>query len=305
MKTKFAACLILFSLLSLASASAAELKPYQKEALKKLEELHGGMWPMVRQQYQTVIETSSEKQVEAIVKMVSEARGNVAASQNSEEEETADAGGPDAWEMSEAVREDLEKQINKPYEAFVEHVAKLGTARHVIAGESSAAIYKAETGARLSAVGEMFKKNTFITNKSIADGLEEMRLARQKLFDSKKYHKVSLPFGNPPDNTTDIRTIVADAVGRITTLNNQFGKIAADIKKRMDAIPYGGGVNVNKAMQDLADERERHNKALSAEVTKIVAEMNRRIAEQDRPLFNWMIEPLKAAKPQAGPVARN
>ncbi len=304
MKAKLFTSLIFSALLGISPASSAELKPYQKEALKKLEELHGGMWPMVKQQFEGVIAGSSEEQTKAIVKMISEARGNATANTDSEEEgEAANPEGPDAWEAAEAVREDLEKQISGPYDAFVEHVAKLGTARHAMAGEASAGIYKAETGARLSGVNEMFKRNTFITNKSIADGLEELRLARQKLFDSKKYHKVNLPSGNPPDNSVAVRSIVADAMARITVLNNQYGKIAADIKKRMDAIPYGGGINVNKAMQDLADERERHNKRLSAEAVKIASELNIRIAEQDRALFNWMIEPLKAAKPQSGPVA--
>ncbi|MCG7392163.1 hypothetical protein MHY87_04505 [Microvirga sp. ACRRW] len=280
------------------------MKPYQKEALKKLEELHGGMWPMVKQQFEGVIASSSEEQTKAIVKMISDARGNAAASANSDEEETAETGGPDAWEEAQAAREDLEKQISGPYDGFVDHVAKLGAARHMMAGQARDGIYKSEKGARLSGVSEMFTRNTFITNKSMADGLEELRLVREKLFESKKYYKVSLPSGNPPDNTSAVRAIVADGTKRITALNDQYAKIAAEIKKRIDNIPFYGPEKTKQIYDALVAERETHNKSLSAEAAKVANEINTRIAEQDRALFNWMIEPLKAAKPQSGPVAQ-
>ncbi len=298
MKIKFLTCLIFSLLLSAAPASAAELKPYQKEALKKLEELHGGMWPMVKQQFEEVVATSSEEQVKTIVKMISDARGNATANTDSEEEEADDSSGPDAWEAAQAAREDLEKQISEPYDAFVEHVAKLGAARHVVAGQIRDTMFKNEKGARLSGVSEMFTHNKFLTNKSLADGLEELRLTREKLVESKKYYKVSLPTGNPPDNSLAVRTIMADGAKRITALNDQYAKIAAEIKKRIDNIPFYNQQKTKQIYDALVAEREKHNRILSAQAMEIASELNTRIAEQDRALFNWMIQPLKDAKPQ-------
>ncbi|MGO4387417.1 hypothetical protein AB4Y85_07765 [Microvirga sp. 2YAF29] len=305
MSAKVLTGLIFSLLLGTGPVHSAELKPYQKDALEQLEETHGNMWPMLKPHFEGVIRKSSEEEVKALVKAVTETKGNdgapggskAPAPADSNEEETADSDAPDAWEMAEAAREDLKMQIDKPYEAFIAHVAKLDIARRMISDQSRDGIYNAEKSFRLNGVTDAFRNSKFISSKSIADGLEEVRLVREKLVASKKYYKVSLPTGNPPDNTNAIRSIVSDATARITTLNNQYGKIAATLQKQMN-VSYVDQIN------KLLAERERHNKSLSAEVAKIVADMNTKIAEQDIALFNWMIKPLKEAQPQAGPSAK-
>lgn len=302
MKLKLLFSFLFLALLGSSVAFAAELKPYQKEALEKLRAFHGpGLWPMVQKQYETVIGEASEEKAKSIVKMITESQGGGNNASSSDESDESDSG--DAYEKAEAIREDLEAQINPKYDAFVEYIAHLGSARGKMGDEARNDIYKAEKGARLQAVSEFVTHDKFVTNQSLGEGLENTRLTREKVFAGKTFYKVNLPSGNPPDTTEAVRTIIRDASERIKELNGEFGKIAADIKKRIDAIPYGGGVDVNKALKALMDEREKHNKLLSAKVQAIVQEMNSRIADQDRKVFDWIIQPLREAQPQSGPVA--
>jgi uncharacterized protein (UPF0335 family) len=289
MKAKLLTGLILFSLMGACPLLAAELQPYQKEALEKLEAFHGKHWPAVRQQYESVIQQASEEQAQAMVKMITEARKK-------------DSNNPDERETAKAARKDIEKQIAKPYDAFIEHVSQLGAERHKISQEASREIYGSEKGGRLHGVAEALRSNKFISSKSIDNGFEELRLAREELMEKKTYHKITFSTGSPPDNTIDVRAIVAEAIGKIKSLNQKYGNIAFGIKKRIDAIPYS--VDVQKTLKDLQAEQERHNKLLSAEVITVVNDMNAKIAEHDLVLFNWIIQPLRDAQPHSEPVAQ-
>jgi hypothetical protein len=303
-KLKLFISFLLLAALSSGAAFSAELKPYQKEALKKLEEAYGAaVWPMVRKQYETTISQASEKEVKTIVEMTVKSQGNTSPDGESASVEAGDAGGADDYEITLATREDLEKQIDPTHESFIEFVANVGVERGLIGDQARREIYKAEKGARLQAVAEVVTQSKFVTHKSLGDGIEQVRVARAKLIESKKFYKVNMPSGSPPDTTAAVKTIILSAAERIKDLNVRYGKIAADIKKRIDAIPYGGGVDIDKALKALLDEREKHNKALSAEVVAIVDEMNGRIAEEDRKIFEWILKPLREAQPQAGPVA--
>lgn len=49
---------------------AAELKPYQKEALKQLEAIFGStVWPAMKSQYESAIAGASEQEVKALLQM--------------------------------------------------------------------------------------------------------------------------------------------------------------------------------------------------------------------------------------------
>lgn len=301
MKIKLLLCLVFLSFVGSGSTFSAELKPYQKEALKKLEALHGGsIWPMVRQQFESVIAGASEEQAKTIVKMVADGRANASAGDSADVDEVE---GGDDYEVAQAAREDLEKQISAPYDAFVDFIVRLGVARSVIAEQARSEVYKSEKGARLKAMTEVFTRDKFVTNQSLSTGLEELRLARERLANSKKFYKVTLPNGSPPDNTETVTSIIRDAAGRIAELNNRYGRIAAEIKKKIDPLPVGG--KYESQIRALMSEQENHNRTLSAEVVKIVNDMNGRIANEDPAVFNWFVKPLLDAKPQTGPAARN
>jgi hypothetical protein len=302
MKAKLLTGLVLFSLIGVHPAHATELKPYQEEALKKLEAFHGKHWPAVRQQYESVIQQASEQQAQAMVKMITEAREK--ANVGSDNDQTVEPDSREDRKRIRAVRKEIENQIEKTHDDFIERVAQLTGERHNMGQEANREVYGAEKGARLSAVSDTFRHRKFITDKSINEGFEELRVARERLLSSKTYIKVMPPAGSFPDNTSIIRSLVDDATMRIKNLNNQYGQIAANIKKRKDAIPYGGGVDVHKANKDLSDEQERHDKLLSAEVVKAVNELQVKIAEQDKILFNWVLKPLRDAQPHSEPVAQ-
>lgn len=307
MKTRF-----LMSALCLAVAmplKAAELKPYQKEALTQLEATFGStVWPAMKSQYESVIAGASEEEVKALLQMMAgvkarpdggeaEGSGIIGAEGNVEDD--------DGYDRAELAREDLSKQIAKPYDAFMEFVIRLGAERGRLSDEIRNEVFKAEKGGRLQGVSDYLGRSPMVTNRSIGDGMEAMRKARQKLMDSKTFYKVSFPLGSPPDNSAVVERTIREAGKRIEALNKKYGEIAVGIKKRIDAIPYGGGVDVNKAIKALKDEQEGHNKSLSAQVKAIVEDMNLRIAEADKPLFEWGLKPLLEARPQSGPVARN
>lgn len=303
MRLRLILSFLLFVAIGSVAAFTAELKPYQKEALEKLKASFGeAFWPMVRQQYETAISQASEQEVKSIVEMTVQAQGNSASGSDSASTEKPGVSGPDDYEVVMAAREDVEKQIDPTYESFIEFIARVGVERGLIGDEARRDIYKAEKGARLQAVAEVVTQSKFVTHKSLGDGIEQARQARAKLTESKKFYKVTMPSGSPPDTTSAVKAIIMSSAEQIKELNVKYGKIASDIKKRIDAIPYGGGVDVDKALKALLDEREKHNKALSAQVVAIVDSMNGRIAEEDRKVFEWILKPLREAKPQAGPV---
>lgn len=301
-----------FLLIVLGSAPvlADELKPYQKEALEKLEAAFGkAAWPMIRQQYEGVIAKASEKEAKTIVEMTIGTQGGASSEGGSESSEvgngSSSGNGASDYRTARAARKDLEKQIDPVHDSFIRSVAQLGAERDQIADQARRGIYAAEKGARLQAVGDMFAQSQFLTHQSLREGIEQVRLAREKLVESKKFYKVDMPSGNPPDTAEAVKTIIQDTAEQVKELNNRYGKIAADIKKRIDAIPYGGGVDVNKALKALLDEREGHNKDLGAQVTAVVKQMNARIADEDRKVFEWILKPLREAAPRTGSIENN
>ena len=54
---------------------AAELKPYQKEALKQLEAVYGStIWPAMKSQYESAIADASEEEVKALLQIVADVK---------------------------------------------------------------------------------------------------------------------------------------------------------------------------------------------------------------------------------------
>ncbi|WP_112663757.1 hypothetical protein [Microvirga flavescens] len=288
---------------------SAELKPYQKEALQQLQTAFGGMWPMVKKQYEEVISTASEADVKAIVNATVQARAKAGAGgpqgQVPAEADDADDGDDGAYEKAQAAREDIERQIDKPFEAFSEAAIKLGVARGITIADVTREIFQAEKGCRLKGVKDYVSTpSIFLDSKSQVNGIAAVNDARSALMTSGKYYKITYPAGSPPAVSAPVDKLIRDAGEAIKALNAKFGVVCADIKKRMDAIPYGGGVNVNKAMGALIAERDVKDRALSVEVKTVVDEMNRKIAELDAPFFEWGLRPLKNAQPQTGPVTK-
>ncbi|MBF9232306.1 hypothetical protein [Microvirga alba] len=285
---------------------AAELKPYQKEALTQLEAAFGGMWPLVKGQYEGIMEKASEAEAKAIVAATAQARANAGsgtAPSGADGDDDAESNAPD---KAAAAREDLEKQIQKPFDAFNELAIKRGLVRADIGAAVTREIFQAEKGCRLSGVkNDVSNTGYFMKMKSLQDGMAAVREARQALMDSGKYYKVVHPAGSPPDSKEAVNQAARTAAEQIKVLNGKFGVICADIKRRINAISFGGGGNVDKAMAALVAERDAHDKALSAEVQTIVDTMNRTIAVTDIPFFDWGLKPLQIAQPQAGPVAKN
>jgi len=289
------------------SAQAVELKPYQKEALEKLEIVFGGSWPMVRKQYEAAIAKGSEKEVKMIVDMTVGARASGAPGGPAPKASADDdlSLGETDYDRAVAAREDLEKQIKKPYKDFMEFVIRLGNERLILSDQIKNEIFQSEKGGRLQGVTEHLAKTSMVTNRSIAEGMEAMRAARQKLVDSKTFYKVTFPATLPADNNGAVKPLIREAGEKIKALNIKYGLICIDIKKRIDAIPYGGGVDINKLRNALYAERDGHDKSLSAEVKTVVDDLNRKIAELDKPLFDWGLKPLREARPQSGPAATN
>lgn len=310
MKTKsllLASCLIMAF-----SAQAVELKPYQKEALEKLEITFGGSWPLVRKQYETAIANASEKDVKMIVDMTVKSRNSGAPGGPAPGGPVPDAGsngdlsmGETDYDRTSAMRKDIEKQIKKPYKDFMEFVIRIGDERLKLTDEVRNEIFRAENGGRLQGVTEYLAKTSMVSNRAMTEGMETMRLERQKLMYAKQYFKVSFPSEQPANNNAVVLPMIREAGGKIKALNIKYGLICIEIKKRFDAIPYGGGVDINKIRAALYAERESHDRALSAQVKVIVDELNGKIAALDKELFAWAIKPLREAQPQDGPVAAN